>query len=98
MTKHTPTPWHGECTISGDVVIHTENREELFILQNGSCSENKATAAFIVRACNSHDELVKALETARDFIGAWLDSQPSGTICPEFTAVCTAIAKAKGEA
>ena len=55
MSQHTPTPWNvvthnGVSLIDGDAD------------RIGVNVEAPANAAFIVRACNSHDALVKALE------------------------------------
>lgn len=61
MTKqsHTPTPWHtqrGEIVGNGDLVASTVfHGQELNAL-------DEANAAFIVRACNAHDELVDMAE------------------------------------
>lgn len=52
-TNHTPTPWRVN-TFNGD-------RQEV-LDANGNNACVKANAAFIVRACNAHDELVAALE------------------------------------
>ena len=79
--KHTPTPWHttGSSTnsdapiyICGHVStmmlpqdyrhVATVNREEEL-----GWGEGLDNAAFILRACNSHDALVAALETAEGF-------------------------------
>lgn len=61
--KHTPTPWH--------VVNGTQIRDEMMPFdKDESCTALIATAAsehdseFIVRACNSHDQLVAALKDA----------------------------------
>ena len=60
MSQHTPTPWNvvthnGVSLIDGDAD------------RIGVNVEAPANAAFIVRACNSHDALVKALEA----VEAW---------------------------
>lgn len=62
--KHTPTPWH--------VVNGTQIRDELMPFdKDESWTALIATAAsehdseFIVRACNSHDQLVAALKDAK---------------------------------
>lgn len=90
--KHTPTPW--KCTPpergyfptllipyktplgSGDdrSIIHSQNAD--------------ADAAFIVRACNSHDALVFELSRARDML------KSRGI---EITSINSALALAKGE-
>lgn len=68
--KHTPTPWH--------VVNGTQIRDELMPFdKDESCTALIATAGsehdseFIVRACNSHDQLVASLkEMTEEFEGA----------------------------
>lgn len=72
MSEHTPTPWYffeldrrpDGC---GYIRVETDNFE---ISHHGdmgrSREENLANAAFIVKACNSHDALVKALEDIRE--------------------------------
>lgn len=62
MSGHTPTPWEADG-------ITKENGKKVYagIYQVGNmrsaaiCSAAYANAAFIVRAVNSHDELVAAL-------------------------------------
>lgn len=63
-TEHTPTPWE-------DVIKEDKYGQELLIV-HGTDDEysevicgafsNPANAAFIVKACNLHDELVEALK------------------------------------
>lgn len=64
--KHTPVPW---CVVPGTSAIHTE--DGLYLgganLRQG---ENEANAAFIVRACNSHYELLEALEALSEMLYA----------------------------
>ena len=68
--KHTPTPWKSDCFLivapgktdsmssvyGGRSVAHTGQGF-------GEGKESEANAKFIVRACNSHYELVEALES-----------------------------------
>jgi len=63
MSEHTPGPWHVghdmqtiRCKSGDPVAYRTENPFP--------ASVNAANAAFIVRAVNSHEALVEALETA----------------------------------
>jgi hypothetical protein len=68
-TEHTPVPWTFRVGPSGDLIIEQES-EELLPPMIAKVSrwladapeEAKANAAFIVRACNSHEALVDALE------------------------------------
>lgn len=72
MGEHTPTPWRievVESSSSGDPVelIVCGTDWEIAQIELGE-EDNlcRANAAFIVKACNSHDALVKALEAIRD--------------------------------
>ena len=58
--KHTPTPWHVGTTRKDatTVLCHQGILAEVY----GRRSDREADAAFIVHACNAHDELVAALE------------------------------------
>ena len=73
MTEHTKTPWN----IENQTVIVKEGPETnddgiplttvLATIVDGrdnalSNSENKANAAFIVRACNAHEDLITILD------------------------------------
>lgn len=90
-TKHTPTPWKEgkssapmtECIIlseSGYVIGEVYNCQDN--------PENTANAAFIVRACNSHDALVEALAQCIDNLqGSGYDLSPYREV----------LAQAKGE-
>lgn len=77
--SHTKTPWFLDGNmILGSEVVHTNGRERNSIgISSASYSEcvcevqgslelphPQANAAFIVRACNSHEALVGALNTA----------------------------------
>lgn len=80
MSQHTPTitPWQAnESTASW--LIETD---EVFIASVGSSGltdeENAANAAFIVRACNSHATLVKALEDMRRLAASLEDMLKDG--------------------
>lgn len=55
--QHTPVPWHVGPHYKYDI----ESREGRICECNGMGSSRAvANAAFIVRACNSHDDLLKA--------------------------------------
>lgn len=70
--KHTPTPWK-----SDDIgQIHAFERGLVAkVLERDTDADQyfveKANAAFIVRACNAHDELVAAIKLARAEIGVF---------------------------
>ena len=56
-TNHTPTPWKVTPFHSGVFYVDQQSNNSAIAAVDG-----EQDAAFIVRACNSHDELVKALE------------------------------------
>lgn len=64
--KHTPTPWNTGRNFSGELGIW--DKLDRAILHSGkddiACAEREANAAFIVQACNAHEELLGALKTA----------------------------------
>lgn len=69
--KHTPTPWHDSGlsdTLPGGF-IEARNGKNICLYYAGPETavgdQGKANAAFIVRACNAHEELVAALRGAR---------------------------------
>lgn len=68
-TKHTPTPWAVE-ELLGDIwIICPTDRGPMPILTLGKASPvGLANAAFIVRACNAHDEMVAALEKSLTYV------------------------------
>lgn len=61
--QHTPTPWHDEIGAPGSasgLTVRDENGN--IIARVGSIDD----AAFIVRACNAHDELRDLAEAIRN--------------------------------
>ncbi len=91
-SDHTPTPW--ETDWSGQ--IRQAGGEELFIADFGP---NEPNAAFIVRAVNSHEELLAAARKAFDvlreasFVSGLIESQYDDAL----KSVGEAIAKAEGK-
>jgi len=78
---HTPTPWQCDCGPYARqpriYSVSLNNRLYKLIAEVGNAEapltaqdEWEANAAFIVRACNSHDELVAALTDAIETIKA----------------------------
>lgn len=64
---HTPTPWQQGTSANRRAMdtIFTDKGQVQICRVDTSCpedGENEANAAFIVKACNAHDELVKTLE------------------------------------
>lgn len=80
-TKHTPTPYYfDECNndrvvvkgSNGDTVLHIEFIDMPAFMQ----SQAIQTAKFIVRACNTHDELVQELDLlCPEYCGSFRDGE-----------------------
>lgn len=96
-TKHTPTPWQvtegsqsAHCCF-GNSIIGSDCSPvcETITSFSGQDELEKANAAFIVRAVNSHDTLVDALKNARIAL--------SGPKSPLLERIDAALAQAKGE-
>ena len=69
--EHASLPWRINDTYS--TLVETENRRIIAstaTTSNQSTIKDNANAAFIVRACNCHDELVRALEACLPSIKA----------------------------
>jgi len=60
--KHTPTPWHIE-KINGFQIACADETNPDYVAE----VYNEANAAFIVKACNMHDDLVELLEYFHGF-------------------------------
>lgn len=100
---HTPLPWTTTpglffvCQVGGnsdDPGIWSEA-----LPKDGSnfpFGSKEADAAFIVRAVNSHEELVAALEACRDTLGIRDDFVPLGPAIELAPVIRAALAKAKG--
>lgn len=73
MNAHTSTPWHlgsDKLTVFADCgQIIREPATGKFL--QAPVDVEMANAAFIVRACNSHDELVEALKQVMGWISNW---------------------------
>lgn len=91
-SKHTPTPWRISGTSSHRVtgkhgVLANCGNDSTHSAVEDQCAAN---AAFIVRACNAHEELLEALQKI-----ATCESQAPGDVVDIARA---AIAKARSEA
>jgi hypothetical protein len=108
VEKHTPTPWHvGERDRSDQRIIKGEHIEIATLWHHSVKSlyiEMEANAAFIVRACNSHDQLVTAMRDGRvaiDVLMARLiEVDPSfkpseSAVWPKLVAITSALAAAE---
>lgn len=56
--QHTPGPWH----VNGQWIDNYDSEPVCHLPPDATYKNRDANAAFIVRACNSHDALVEALE------------------------------------
>lgn len=106
MTKHTPTPWFHEyedhysiITVVGLPKEGEKGFEPFLPADKVICHEvSKANAAFIVRACNSYDDLVNAMTEYFKVDGGSGSECYSATRYLEARKKCfEALAKAKGE-
>ena len=92
-TARTAGPWE----VKGRYVFgNNGNRTVADCGSNGSYELTEANAAFIVQACNAHDDLVAALRALREVVG-WLNVTPEGyeTVPPHIVAEArAALAKA----
>ncbi len=107
-TMHSKTPWiieKGMWANEGQIFIESEesgNTHKQHVAKLGYAydkqgkDQREANAAFIVTACNAHDELVGALEQALPVL-LWAAKQSKGN-CPMGTYEQTraALTKAKG--
>ena len=93
-SKHTPTPWK-IVPIWEAFIVEGKKKEKLFFQVGNydvpACS--KTNAAFIVQACNSHEELLEASKRALKEILELTDAQP--VYRPNY--LIQAIAKAEGK-
>lgn len=101
-SNHTPTPYHvGEGKAS--IIIYDSRGNAIADAKtfHGKHEDGQAeaNAAFIVRACNSHAELLEALETLLKQYDILLDelTEEEFSGYPEVIAARAALAKAKGE-
>lgn len=66
-TKQTPTPWRVEKNDQGANFIRGDNGDGVAL---ANCIPASSTnAAFIVRACNAHDDLLASLKEISDELG-----------------------------
>lgn len=104
-TKHTPTPWIMQKGYMGGFVVTTadQGRNEDFITgtSGDEAYVSEANAAFIVRACNAHDELVAIIEKIMKNDDDLAAGCPEHEICDEKPIreeVEKLLSKARGEA
>lgn len=101
-TKHTPTPWRADYSGPASRAVEGPGGELIALgaMQSEDGDTDEANVAFIVRACNAHDALVKALANL-DAAACNLEPSPARAIENTFAravkAARAAIAKARGE-
>lgn len=103
-TPHTALPWrHVDYEILSDVPVHASNPggtkvpiADLRLAYKGS-AEMAANGDFIVRACNAHGGLVKALTAASHALKSYAHGNASTELAAEAAAACdAALALARG--
>lgn len=99
MSGHTPLPWERELGGKRGAWIQGTDGNWSALSCGQTDAEASANAEFIVRACNSHYELLEALIALRDYgcpvcAGDCASANPPVTACPMQMAAA-AIAKAR---
>jgi len=88
-TQHTPGPWNSDTHINPRNVYAGDLIVAVCQYVDGTDAEVNANAAFIVRAVNSHDELVGLLQHCREYLGGYAEK-------PDMAVIAKALAKATG--
>lgn len=100
VTEKTPPPWvcgdESDPNQRGNIYSHDATGSIIasckdFIYAPRDESEQNANAAFIVKACNCHDELVTALKRSLN----WLSSYPGNGAAGAYDEARSALAKAE---
>lgn len=100
MNKHTPTPWFTDPSFNHESISAGPNG---FLVADcsrtgGDKDEYQANAAFIVRAVNSYEEMLKGLYELRDRLVMGQDSSGNSEINQdEIDLINRLIAKAEGK-
>lgn len=67
--KHTPTPWKIDEALDLPLAIISDTDDGMGVAEMGERSpESIANAAFIVKTCNAHDELLAACKEALELL------------------------------
>ena len=94
MSNHTPTPWFvGKKGRTGHRVFATQQGTDGVVAAG---IENRANADFIVRAANSHDELLGFIRNLRDLSDAGYGDEVLAEVRGDFCGEL--LAKAEGTA
>ena len=75
--KHTPTPWGVHVNLDGAVIYAEDGTREPWLIADVSGGfedeiEQEANAAFIVKACNNHENLIGVIQAALRISDLWL--------------------------
>lgn len=106
-TQHTPGPWTESKAYAGTIHGTRAGKQTAYAVAAAhgmTTAEQDANAEFIIRACNSHAELVAALEMAVERLDYTVSALARGTSVSIGSLqncaaeACAAIAKSKGEA
>lgn len=92
---HTPTPWNTGKTKLGDGAVYDANDKCVCVIVDPNKADIE-TAAFIVRAVNSHEELIEALKGILNSTDCNLDDQSDET-SQAMKKAYDVIAKAEGK-
>lgn len=66
MTPHTKTPWRITQATNGDIYIGSDEWVLKMVDKvDFTVLPKEANAAFIVRACNAHEDMLKVLQSLR---------------------------------
>jgi hypothetical protein len=95
----TATPWTIEEPSKGfdGYIIHGADNVELATLLNSNEKDSKANAAFIVRACNAHEELLNVVLALKKYGWKFQPESLSFEVRELINMACDAIAKAEGK-
>lgn len=96
--KHTATPWRKE--LLGDGTVNVFGSDGYVCDMRSDDERAHADADLIVRACNAHDDLVKALEDAQSELQGILltcsKADEEGAVTSAIKDIRAALAKATG--
>lgn len=96
---HTPTPWETFSTRSNGEVCIYDKRKPHQLVASAIQSDREYTAAdnaaFIVRACNAHDDLLAACKAINEWLGTDDAARALPTEPPWYNQLRAAIAAAE---
>lgn len=108
-TKHTPTPWNindqrASGWMNNSIYISSQTGFNLARVYDDAPNDSEANAAFIVHACNTHDEAIKLIndyaETLKSEWGPFFPEYPDdkSEAARSYADSLNWLAKARGEA